>query len=351
MEEAFALAEAEAKLKAALNECQARFDKAKMPDRRNEDWRFGRPHVYAKQLVDTITARDNHNYFERMVICDKGNAATRLTRDDDDLLQTEMLMQTIGSDALLKRHIERFEDGYSLYIEEDTTEVIELVYETRSFCSPSTFIMVAPGVKAEVHIIYSCLEIGNIFAACNIQVAAGAELKVRVQAESDGSDGRCMIITNIQNMGGKVMHLTEYRGLRWAREETVAELYSPGSETKLFSANRLVGDSVLDQHTRQIHHVGGASSDLLYKNVVDDNATAILPAISTWPPEPTTQMLTKAIATCCSVKKLLFIHYPGWRFWQTKCVARTVVPVPPWMMSSFSTSARAVFPAAMLSCW
>ena len=275
MEEAFALAEAEAKLKAALNECQARFDKAKMPDRRNEDWRFGRPHVYAKQLVDTITARDNHNYFERMVICDKGNAATRLTRDDDDLLQTEMLMQTIGSDALLKRHIERFEDGYSLYIEEDTTEVIELVYETRSFCSPSTFIMVAPGVKAEVHIIYSCLEIGNIFAACNIQVAAGAELKVRVQAESDGSDGRCMIITNIQNMGGKVMHLTEYRGLRWAREETVAELYSPGSETKLFSANRLVGDSVLDQHTRQIHHVGGASSDLLYKNVVDDNATAI----------------------------------------------------------------------------
>ena len=32
---------------------------------------------------------------------------------------------------------------------------------------------------------------------------------------------------------------------------------------------------MLDQHTRQVHHVGGVASDLLYKNVVDDSATAV----------------------------------------------------------------------------
>ena len=49
MEEAFALAEAEARLNAALQESKERFNKAAMPDRLNEDWRFGRPNVFTLQ--------------------------------------------------------------------------------------------------------------------------------------------------------------------------------------------------------------------------------------------------------------------------------------------------------------
>lgn len=272
MEEAFALAEAEAKLNAALQESEERFSKAKMPDRLNEDWRFGRPHKYAKELAARI--KGNENIFETISVSDAGEAAVRLTSEDEDLRQTEMLMPTIGSDALLGMHLDRFGDGYALYIEESTKKPIRLNYVTRCECSPSTFIMVAPGVRAEVSVSYGCLECGSIFATCNIQVAEGAELNVRVSAAGDGADGRCMLITNIQNMGGKVAHLTSYQGLRWAREETVAEIYAPGSETKLFSANNLDNGAILDQHTKQIHHVGGATSDLLYKNVLDGNATA-----------------------------------------------------------------------------
>lgn len=272
MEEAFALAEAEARLKAALNESKARLNQAEMPDRLNEDWRFGRPHKYARELAVRFT--NDENCFESIWVENAGEAAVRLTPEDEDLRLTEMLMPTIGSDALLGMHLKRFRDGHALYLEKDTKEPIRVGYVTRCSCTPSTFIMVSPGVKAEVELCYGCLECGSIFATSNIQVAEGAELKVRVHAESDGCDARFMLITNIQNMGGKVSHLTCYKGLSWAREETVAETYAPGSETRLFSANNLKNNEVLDQHTRQIHHTGGASSDLLYKNVLDHEATA-----------------------------------------------------------------------------
>lgn len=260
MEEAFAQAEAEAQLNAALQESKLRFKNARIPDKLNEDWRFGRPHKYAIALADELR---NHP-----------DGIMKELEHDEDLRQTEMLMPTIGSDALLALHLERFGAGEAHYIEEHTTTPLQIAYSTASLLTPSTFIMVAPGVKAEVEIELNSQSRALIFATCNIQVAEDAELKIRVRAKGAGADARCMLITNIQNMGGKVAHLTSYQGLSWAREETVAEIYAPDSETKLFSANSLRENEVLDQHTRQIHHVGGATSDLLYKNVMAGHATA-----------------------------------------------------------------------------
>lgn len=269
IEEAFARAEAEAKLAAALKESEERFSKAELPNRLNEDWRFGRPHKYAQEFAQRLNAGTAPGG-EAWVDHDQG-CAVRLNEEDEDLRQTEMLMPTIGSDALLSQHLQHFGTGYALYIEEDTKGPIRLSYESASTLVPSTFIMVAPGIKAEVEITYACMEGGLIFGTCNIQIAEGAELKVKASATGTG---RCMLINNIQNMGGKVRHLTSFDGLEWAREETVAEIYTPQSDIQLYSANKLGDSAVLDQHTKQIHHVGGATSNLLYKNVLDGKATA-----------------------------------------------------------------------------
>lgn len=273
MEEAFALAEAEAKLRQALDESRERFEHAVLPNRQNEDWRFGRPHKHAAALAELL--QSNTPSQGQAEVQHAGEAAVAVTSDDEDLRQTAMLMPTIGSDALLGLHLQRFGSGYALYIEEDTKEPITLVYRTDGLYTPATFIMVAPGVKAEIieqHI--GSNDNAAMFALRSIQVAEGAELKVRL---SSSQLSRYMCITNIQNMGGRVKHLTEHASNDWTREETIAEIYAAGenTQTDLYSANRLSGDSVLDQHTRQIHHVGGAGSDLLYKNVVDDHATAI----------------------------------------------------------------------------
>ena len=270
MEEAFALAEAEAKLNLALKESKARFENAVLPNRLNEDWRFGRPHKYATELSELL--QSNTPSQGEAEIEHAGETAVPVSSEDDDLLRTEQLMPAIGSDALLGMHLKRFGSGYALYIEEDTQEPIYIRYKTDSLYTPSTYIMVAPGVKA--HVIeqhYGC-EKGTIFATRYIQVAEGAELKVELHPYGCS---RYMVINNIQNMGGKVAHYCQFFACDWAREETVAEIYTPGADIQLFSANKIFNHQVLDQHTRQIHHVGGATSNLLYKNVVDDDATAI----------------------------------------------------------------------------
>lgn len=271
IEEAFALAEAEAKLNQALAESKARFESAVLPNRLNEDWRFGRPNKYATALAELLKS-DTPSRGDASVQ-HGGDCASLVSADEADLLQTEMLMPTIGSDALLGLHLERFGDGYALYIEEDTKSPIHIMYKTSGLYTPATFIMVAPGVKAQVvehHVGES--EHASMLVTRNIHVAEGAELQVELLSQSFA---RYMCITDIQNMGGKVSHLTQHESHTWAREETISEIYAPGADTRLYSANKLGGDSVLDQHTHQIHHVGGSSGDLLYKNVVDDHATAI----------------------------------------------------------------------------
>lgn len=270
MEEAFALAEADANMNAALRESRERLNLAAIPNRLNENWRFGRPHQYARALADLLQS-DTPGQGEAS-IAHAGAAAARVEPQDEDLLQTEQLMPTIGSDALLGMHLQRFGSGYALFIEEAPPEPIVITYRTAGLYTPSTFIMVAPGVKA--HVIEQHLATGSnstMFATRNIQVAEGAELRVELSCQGFA---RYLCISDIQNSGGKVRHFTRYTDCAWAREETVAEIYTAGADTKLFSANTLSGSAVLDQHTRQIHHVGGASGDLLYKNVLDDHATA-----------------------------------------------------------------------------
>ncbi len=269
MEEAFALAEAEAKLNAAIQESQERFAQAVVPHRLNEDWRFGRPHKHATALADLLQS-DTATQGDASVQ-HAGDAAVRITADDDDLRQTEMLMPTIGSDALLGMHLKRFGQGYALYIEENTPEPIVITYQAGALYTPATFIMVAPGVKAHVIERHVGTPHATMLATRSIQVAEGAELKTELH--SQGFE-RYMCITNIQNMGGKVSHLTTHQDSAWVREETVAEIYSAGADTQLFSANSLADSAVLDQHTKQVHHVGGATSNLLYKNVLDGKATA-----------------------------------------------------------------------------
>lgn len=269
MEEAFALAEAEAKLNAALQESKARFEQAILPNRLNEDWRFGRPHKYATALAELLQSEIASQ--GEATVQHAGEAAVHITAEDEDLRQTEMLMPTIGSDALLGMHLKRFSQGYALYIEESTTEPIVITYRGGELYTPATFIMVAPGVKAHVIERHIGIPGSTMLATRNIQVAEGAELKAEL-ATKDFE--RYMCITNIQNMGGKVSHLTSHEDSAWVREETVAEIYTSGADTRLFSANSIGGTAVLDQHTKQIHHVGGATSDLLYKNVLDGKATA-----------------------------------------------------------------------------
>lgn len=254
-------------------EAQTRLATAPTPDRLNENWRFGRPHKHAAALVELLADTKNSPSRGTVIIEDASGCADKIDKEDAD---SELLMSTIGSDRLLGLHLQRFGKGAALFIEGQIAEPITITYETDSLFTPTTLIIAAPGARARIIERHITSGEGCMVCARIIQAAEGAELAIELEETGSGTS-RAMNITNISAVQAKVRHLSRHSNHAWAREETIAEiLHSEGeADIRLYSANRLSGDHVLDQHTRQIHTAGRSASDLLYKNVVEDNATAI----------------------------------------------------------------------------
>lgn len=268
LEAAFAKAEAQAKLDAELREARQRFALAVTPNRLNEDWRFGSPHKYAAPLVELLESERNST--GTINIDAPADCAWEDAPDGNDL------MRSIGSDKLLGLHIKRCRTGAVVFLDEGVRlkQPIVITYETDGLFTPHTSVTAAPGAKAHIVERHITKGRGVMFCTRAVSAAPDSELKIELQELGSG-ESRAMNITLLLAMSAKLRHLTSHSKHAWAREETIAEILQNDTDVRLYSANRLGGNQVLDQHTRQIHLCGNAASDLLYKNVVDDNATAI----------------------------------------------------------------------------
>lgn len=250
-------------------EAQTRLAAATTPDRLCENWRFGRPHKHAAALVELLADKSVATQ-GTVSIQDPSGCTDKLDKEDAD---SELMMSTIGSDKILALHHARFGKGAVVFAEGEIAEPVIITYETDTLFTPTTLIMAAPGAK--VRVIERHITRGEGVMVCTrlIQAAEGAQVSVELEEVGSGSS-RAMNITNMAANQATVRHLTTHNNHAWAREETIAEMMQ-GADVKLFSANRLQGDQVLDQHTRQEHVCGESASDLLYKNVIDGKATAI----------------------------------------------------------------------------
>ncbi len=258
-------------------EAQARLAAAPLPDRLNEDWRFGRPHKHATLLAEAL-ADESRPCSGRIRIEGAGeDIAWELGREDAPE-EEEVLMRSIGSDHLLALHVKRLSRGVCVYLEQSQEQPITITYETDGLFCPTTGIIAAAGVRARIIERHIVKGEGILFTTRRILAEAGADIAVELVEEGSGAS-RTINITNIQADSATVRQLTRHSGHEWAREETIADILHSTPEApadiRLYSANRLSGRQVLDQHTRQQHSWGGARSDLLYKNVVDGHATAI----------------------------------------------------------------------------
>ncbi len=254
----------------------ARLNAAPLPDRLNEDWRFGSPHKHATTLAATLadTARPSTGSIRLEGVDEE--QAWELTREDAPA-DADLFMQSIGSDHLLGLHMKRLTRGVALMLTRSQEQPITITYETDGLFTPTTSITALEGVKARIIERHIVRKGGTMFTTRHIVAQPGADISVELEEEGEGSS-RTMNITNIHAVDATVRHLTQHRGHAWAREETVAEILHSCEENpadiRLYSANRVGEHQLLDQHTRQIHRWGGAKSDLMYKNVVDEHATA-----------------------------------------------------------------------------
>ncbi len=256
-----------------MAEAEQRLAAAETPTRLCEDWRFGRPHKYAAALVALMEQGDNCG---SVTITGADDAADAIDKDDR---AEELLLHTIGSDKILALHLAHFGKGAVLFLEKEYSAPITITYETQeeSVFMPTTLILAAPGAKARIiekHITHGA---GAIVCTRLIHAEGGADIAVELE-ECGSGESRAMNITNIRSVDATVRHLTRHSKHAWAREETIAEILhsepDAPADIQLYSANRLSGHEVLDQHTHQVHAVGHSASNLLYKNVIDEHATA-----------------------------------------------------------------------------
>lgn len=243
------------------------------PDRLNEDWRFGRPHVYAAELLQLLAEQPG----------DAG--CTRLSGPgaEDALAAAPTLpaIPAIGSGYVVQQALAKHPQTTRLRLTHSSTaeQPLRISCEARGLYLPVLDITITPGTHAHIveeHIHHS--PAAALLCLRRYTVLPGASLALELREQGNGHS-RALNITHLTCVGNSAARqLTTHSGHTWAREETTAELVAEqgaAPDLLLLSANRLQGQQVLDQRTLQRHTTPGAKSRLLYKNVVDDRATAI----------------------------------------------------------------------------
>lgn len=240
------------------------------PDRLNEDWRFGRPHVHAAKLLSLLGEQDGTAGDIRL---EGASALGSLTLG----ALSDFHIPSIGSGYLVRQLLTKTTDGLGLSLTADTTaeQPLTICCEAHGLYLPCLDIVIESGVHA--HVLERHIHSADSTLIClrRYTVMPGASLSLELREEGSGSS-RALNISHIICHGDSRMRcLSTHCGHAWAREETTAELTESDAELLLLSANHLQGEQILDQRTVQRHPAPGAKSRLLYKNVLSDHATAI----------------------------------------------------------------------------
>ncbi len=245
----------------------------RMPDRLNELWRFGRPHVHARAVAALLAERTS----EGRVSCDVDPSC--LLPLDESARPSAAQFRSAGSHALIAEQLKHYGQGVRLLLSRSPEQPIHIRYETDSLLAPYTEITLEAGVHAHVIEQHQTLGEGLLFALRRITLHAGACLHLELREQGSGAS-RCFNISEINLYDAQLHHLSSHDNQLWAREETSVDLHRSDDKTSvcdayLYSANALQGEQVLDQRTDQNHFSPKTNSRLLYKNVIDDKATAI----------------------------------------------------------------------------
>lgn len=245
------------------------------PDRLNEDWRYGRPHVHAQKLLSLLEGG----------ACNAGDISLDATGGIGDIAlggagEQAAEFASIGSGYLVRKALEKCSERVALSLVESTPaeSPFTLRLHAHGLYVPCVSITIGAGVRA--HIVEEHVHSGESALIClrRYTLLPGASLALELREIGSGCS-RAMNVTCLSCLGdSRLRQITTHRDHAWAREETTVTLSAQDGaapEALLLSANHLSGKQWLDQRTRQLHYSPGGKSSLLYKNVVDGDATAI----------------------------------------------------------------------------
>ena len=292
------------------------FQSLPMPQRTDETWRFA-----------TIKAVDLAPYSAPLPVSDamqgeliqrsRGLEKTsgRMIFANDRLLQREVLSEDLKRKGVIWEPIEKAVVGHAdIFRKHFMTQ--DVVLGSRKFAAlhkamvkSGTFLYVPRGVEIDLPIeVFHWLDGDNGSTFPHTLLIAGENSKVTLvdyfqsaNAEAPGfacgvndlfaGPGAKLNYICVQNWSRKVLSfqinstsvdreanatgLNLNLGAFFARTESVSHLVGEGGRSDMLSVSAAEGEQEFDQRTLQNHRVPNTSSDLLYKNALDDKARTI----------------------------------------------------------------------------
>ncbi len=236
-----------------------------LPDRLNEDWRFGRPHVHARELAEILEHAQAAEL--RGVDLPSGVQLTPCAAE---------ALPSIGSEALMRQALQigpgqclRIADGSQL------REAISLHSEVHGGQVQQLRVIVGAGARLHLIEEHEYSEESMLVCLRRYELMPGATLRLEQRELGSGNTRAFCISSCICAENARFCSLSTHQDLAWARHECTLELTAPGAEALLLSANRLRSEQCLDMRNRQLHSSPGCKSRLLCKNTLTDRATAI----------------------------------------------------------------------------
>lgn len=142
---------------------------------------------------------------------------------------------------------------------------------------PHTLIIAEDNSKVTVLDYFRSADNAPGFACGVNDIIVGSGARVTYVAAQDWSRDTLAFHINNTTVGrdGNALALTLNLGGSVVRNEAVSRLRGPGGRSDMLSIGAADKNQVFDQRTLQIHEVPNTSSDLLYKNSLNDTARTI----------------------------------------------------------------------------
>ncbi|MFT4638684.1 MAG: Fe-S cluster assembly protein SufD [Verrucomicrobiales bacterium] len=287
--------------------------KAPMPVRTNEPWRFANlkqlanlPTFIAAAPADDATAKglvqrsneledasgkmvfvnealvhDKRPDIEGLICAPISEAAEKHAQ----LLQEYFMTQeaTLGSEKFALLHKSRTKSGLFIYVPAGME--IELPFEVYHWATganasifPHTLIVTGEGAKVTVVDYYQSASENEAGFSCGVvDLVAGRGSKIRYVAcqNLSGTSSNIHISSTLASADSDVKSLQVQLGSAWSRTESVSHLSGKGSNSDMLSISVPSDHQEVDQRTLQHHGAAHTTSDLLYKNALYDHSRSV----------------------------------------------------------------------------
>ncbi len=283
-------------------------DQLPSPSRREESWRFGTPgneslehfesslpvppetlasiikeHASIPDAIRIVYANGRHISLpeelpEGLTVMDLEDFV--LQYPDAAREHLEITPETLGSGKLAALNMALQHNGLVIMAEREIPiplEIFHFISGNNVAVFPTTLIIANAGSRLHILERHLSADHGSQFCGALQQHHLSPDSSVKYALVQElNSHSRAVELSHIlADDSAEMEHLVSHPGASWARQETVCLLNGDSANVRLFSANHLKGNRELDQRTYQKHLYRGASSNLLYANVLDDEASSI----------------------------------------------------------------------------